>query len=295
MQRNILITGGTGLIGSYLTNKLNNGSFNIFILTRSKSNPAKNLYYWNIDNEEIDEAILNVAKFDAIVHLAGAGIAEKPWSNSRKQLILNSRLKTLKFLESKLNDRNIEVGHLIGAGGIDFYEAENTSELTSTFLRDVSLKWHEVVIRSTLGVHKSVLHIPIVLAKNGGFMAQIKKGLSFKAVPIFGKGRNAMNWVHISDLVKMIESIIVGKLPPKIYIAAAPKWYEQKKFMKQIKQKYKAWFLFSIPKFILKLIFGEMSNALLVSHKEYPSELIKEGFEFEFKNLKDALKNLKTV
>ena len=175
---NILITGGTGLVGKRLTDFLLKKKHNVRVLSRTPS--AKNEYKWDVVNDYIDEeALLNL---DYIIHLAGAGIADKRWTSERKKVIIDSRVATANLLYSKIKALNIPLKGFISASGSNFYGAKTTNTIyTETdnagtdFLGDVCLQWENAAQQfDTLKIPVTLLRTGIVLSKKGGALQKMK-------------------------------------------------------------------------------------------------------------------------
>ena len=299
MKKKILITGGTGLLGSALAEFLYNHEYEVFILSRSKKKDAAYKYFtWDIDKEYIQEGALDV---DAIIHLAGAGIADRRWSTSRKKLILDSRIKSTQLIAKKLKELNRKVPHYIGASAIGIYgdrdehnyqEEEESNDL-SDFLVEVTRKWESA--HSNLQNHASsfsILRIGIVFSTQGGALKSMLIPFNFKVGNYFGNGKQVMSWVHIDDICSMIKYILENKLEGT-YNAVSPLPANGKEIISEIANiKKGTLFQFGVPEFILKIIFGEMASTILSSTSVSAEKIIAAGFTFKYEKVKEALRDL---
>ena len=149
----VLITGGTGLIGSHLSKKLKENGFNITLLSRKReSDGAISVYTWDPDKDFIDPKAISGA--DYIIHLAGAGIGDKRWTKKRRNLIIDSRIKTGELIFNKVQESGKKLKAFISASGIGYYGTISSDKIfnetdphSSDFLGEVCRKWEEMADR----------------------------------------------------------------------------------------------------------------------------------------------------
>ncbi|WP_158838098.1 TIGR01777 family oxidoreductase [Polaribacter sp. L3A8] len=288
----ILITGGTGLVGTKLTEMLIAKKHEVVILSRNPKN--KNEYKWDVSSNYIDEKAL--IDTDYIIHLAGAGIADKRWTETRKQILIDSRVKTANLLFDKVTALNIPLKGFISASGVGYYGAitkeiifEETDNAGTDFLGDVCQKWENAAHQfSTKDIPVTILRTGVVLAKKGGALEKMKTPI----ISPLGSGKQFLPWIHIEDLcliyIKAVEENFTG-----IFNTVAPEHHTSKTFSKALAKSIKRPYLvISVPAFILKLLFGEMANILLEGSKISAKKIEKNGYSFRFKTLKKALDNL---
>ena len=288
----ILITGGTGLVGKRLTDMLIDKNHEVVILSRNPRND--NEFKWDISSNYIDEkALINT---DYIIHLAGAGIADKRWTKKRKQVIIDSRVKTANLLFDKITALKINLKGFISASGIGYYGAitsetifEETAKVGTDFLGDVCNKWEQAAHQfSTKKIPVTILRTGIVLAKKGGALDKMKTPI----ITPLGSGKQYIPWIHIDDLCNLyiaaIEDNLIG-----IFNAVAPEHHTSKSFSKALAQSIKKPFLgIGVPGFILQIIFGEMSVILLKGSRISTKKTEKNIYSFRFSKLQKALSNL---
>lgn len=292
-MKKILITGGTGLVGQHLVEKLQNKNFEVAVLSR---NPKKtHEFRWNLADNFIDEkAFENVT---CIIHLAGAGIADKRWTKKRKQEIIESRVASTQLIFKKVTEYNVPLKSFISASGIGFYGAitsdtifKETDASANDFLGTVCKLWeHSIAECKTKECKSVILRTGIVLAKNGGALAKMKTPI----ISPIGSGNQYLPWIHIDDLCEMYCNAIEDENVQGIYNAVSPEHQTSKTFSKILAKTIKRIFLsIGVPAFLLKLIFGEMAVLLLKGSRVSSEKIEKTGFQFRFRSLKEALKNL---
>ena len=288
----ILITGGTGLVGKRLSKMLINENHDVLILSRNPKN--KNEYKWDVANNYIDENAL--LETDYIIHLAGAGIADKRWSEKRKQVIIDSRVKTANLLFEKIKEYKINLKGFISASGIGYYGAitsktifKETDPVGSDFLGEVCRKWENAAHQfANLNIPVTILRTGIVLAKKGGALNKMKTPI----ISPLGTGMQYLAWIHIDDLCEMFITSIDANLTG-VFNAVAPESHTSITFSKALAKSIKRPYLgIGIPSFMLRLLFGELSVILLEGSRISAKKIEKNGYSFRFKTLKKALNNL---
>jgi len=289
----ILITGGTGLVGTHLTKKLIEQNFEVAILTRNPK--QKNEFKWDISKGYIDEKAFE--NIDFIIHLAGAGIADERWSEKRKKIIITSRVASANLLFSKVKDLKIPLKKFISASATGFYGAITTDKIftekdiaANDFLGNVCVLWENAALQfEKQNIKTTILRTGIVLSKNGGALAKMKTPI---ITPI-GSGKQFIPWIHIDDLCEMYLKAIKDEKMIGIFNAVAPEHQTSKAFSKSLSKSIERFFLpIGVPAFLLKLLFGNMAVILLKGSRVSSEKIIKNGFTFQYPTLKKAFKNL---
>jgi len=311
----ILITGGTGIIGKALTKALLEKDYNIIILTRQDKqlvSTSKISYAnWNIENQTIDRDAIN--KADYIIHLAGAGIADKRWSKKRKQEIVDSRVKSGELLVRYLNENTNKVKAVISSSAIGYYgpdivnstlrkngrsilrKFEESDPPANDFLGQTCKEWEESLKPVTrLNKRLVQLRCGIVLSNNGGALKEFMKPLRYGIATILGSGKQVISWVHMDDLVRMYILAIENSAMTGAYNAVAPSPISNKELILQLATTKRRNFFIPIyvPAFVLKLILGEMSIEVLKSVSVSCDKIHFSGFTFLYPSLKSVLKEL---
>ncbi len=298
----ILITGATGLVGKALVKKCLEQSIAVNYLTTRTSKLEETAFYkgflWNPAKNEIDTNCFEGC--DAIINLAGASVSKR-WTPSYKQEILDSRLdvaQTLKIGLEKAGDHTIK--QLVSASAIGFYPDSETAFYTedylqagTSFLAKVTEKWEaEIDMLLPLGVQIAKVRIGIVLSKEGGALKKMVPPIKYFVGAPFGSGNQWQSWIHIDDLTDMF-LFLVKKESAGIFNGVAPNPVTNKKMVKAIGKQLKVpVFLPNIPRFVMKLILGEMHTLVFMSQRVSSKKIESSGFHFSYVNLDKALSNL---
>jgi uncharacterized protein (TIGR01777 family) len=292
----VIITGGTGLVGKQLTKLLISGNYEVNILCR---NPKKaNEYKWNIETGFIDEKVFEGAA--AIIHLAGAGVADKRWTNERKSEIINSRIDSARLLYQYLKKENHNIQHFISASAVGFYGDRGNEVLTEDssggtgFLADVCKLWEkEADTFADLNMAVSKVRIGIVLSKNGGALPKLDFPVKFGIGAYIGNGKQYVPWIHVDDLCNIFISILENKIKSGTYNGCAPDIKTNKEMSQTIAHVlHKPFIPAPAPAFILKTVLGEMATMLLMSNNCTSKKIQETGFKFQYPALVEALENI---
>lgn len=301
MAGKILITGGSGMIGSQITQKLLSQGYAINYLSR---NPEKMdrvaAFQWDPEAGQFDEQALR--DVDYIINLAGAGIADKRWTPERKKLILESRTKSTAFLRDQLRTSKIhKVKAFISASGMNYYGYDNGNSLQKEnsqpgddFLSTVVKAWEEEArMYEELGIRVVICRFGIVLSTKGGALPRIIQPIKFGAAAALGSGQQWMSWVHIDDLVGIVGFAVNEERISGVYNVVAPDPVTNKAFTEKAAEVMgRPFFLPNVPAFALRAALGEMSMLLLGSNRISSERLQEAGFNFEYETLDKALTDL---
>lgn len=301
----ICITGGTGLIGKRLTALLSAQGHEVMILSRSKKQGSAGIEYaqWNVNEGTIDAAAVRTC--DAIIHLAGAGVADKRWTTKRKQEIFESRTKSSQLLVKMLEENKGKITTIISASAIGWYGPDKpngkpfveTDNAYNDFLGETCLKWEQSIEPvEQLGIRLAKLRTGIVLSNDGGALKEFKKPLQFGLATILGTGKQMISWIHIDDLCRMYLHALENTAVSGIFNAVAPKPVSNKTLTVELakKMKGKAFITAPVPSFFLKIVLGEMSIEVLKSTNVSAEKIQKAGFQFLYPSLDAALNELIT-
>lgn len=299
----ILITGATGLIGSEITSLCHARGINVNYLTTSKGKIEKSEayrgYYWNPSTGEIDVKCLEGV--GAIINLAGASVFQ-PWTTTNKEKILKSRIDSLNLLFRTLKENKHEVGQLVSASAIGIYPSsrskmyeEEDNEVSNNFLGEVSQKWEAAADKFyEMDLRIAKVRIGIVLSADGGALPQMMKPVKLNLGTPLGSGKQWQSWIHINDLARIFLFIISNGLTG-VYNGVAPNPATNETLTKEVAfvLDKKLW-LPKVPGLALKLAMGEMSSVVLGSQLVSSGKIQKEGFEFNYINLRPAIQELLT-
>lgn len=299
MQR-VVITGGTGLIGKKLASTLTEKGYAVTILTRSKTSDTNSIKYsyWNPLQNNIDKDVLLNAHY--IIHLAGAGIADKRWTKTRKEEIKKSRTAPIALIHSILSKNKNQLIAFISASGVGFYGAttsdtifNETHQPATDFLGKTCVAWENAVDKmNNLPIRTVKLRTGMVLAKNGGAFPKIKTPFVYGVGAALGSGKQIMPWIHINDLIQLYFLAIEDDSINGAYNAVVENTTNQAFSEMLAKQLKKPLWLPNVPSFILKLIMGEMAVLLLEGSKIDNTKTKAIPYKFEFNSLEKALKTL---
>ena len=297
----VLITGATGLVGQELVNLLLQNGHNVHYLSTSKSKLVTNTnykgFYWNPKKAEIDTNALT--DVEVIIHLAGANVAKK-WTTAYKEEIIESRVLSTQLLYQTLQKNSHQVKQIISASAVGIYPDSLTDiyhetdlDIDVSFLGNVVKQWeNEVSQFEKLEIIVSKIRIGIVLAKNGGALQEMAKPIKYGVGAAFGSGEQYQSWIHVQDLVAIFQFVMENQLAG-VYNGVAPYPVTNSELTKAIaKTLGKPLFLPNIPKFVMKLILGEMHQILFSSQHVSCRKLLDENFQFKFASLDKALNDL---
>ncbi len=294
----ILVTGGSGLIGSYLCNLLKSKGHQVSILSRNKTSEPT-IFYWDINNNYIDSEAITSAEY--IIHLAGAGIADKRWTKARKKVLIDSRVKSTNLLFNKVKELNPNLKGFISASGIGYYGAITSQNIYSEtdkpgndFLSKICILWEKAILKfNSLNIRTVVLRTGVVFSKEGGALEKISKPIKLGFGAALGSGEQYIPWITTEDLCNMYLEAIDNKDIKGIYNAVSPEHITNKTLTLTIAKKFKKhlW-LPNVPSFILKIMLGELAIILLEGSRVSSKKIRSTGFKFKSPTLKDALNNL---
>ncbi len=296
-ERTVLITGGSGMLGSRLRELLEEAGYHPVILSRGPSKPPYS-YHWNTAEGVIEHAALERSAH--IVHLAGAGIADERWTRDRKEEILNSRVNTANALFEYCRKWQIRPRSFISASAIGIYgdtgEALITEEQATGrgFLSEVCQKWESAADQfGKLGTRVAKLRIGLVLAREAGMLPKTLLPLKMGLAPYFGNGRQFYSWVHIDDVCRAFIHLIQNEELNGAFNMAGHAAVRNREYMQALKKvSGKRALSFGLSPFILRLLLGEMSEMLLTSNRVSSEKIRKSGFDFHFEPLTPALEDL---
>jgi uncharacterized protein (TIGR01777 family) len=300
MRKNVLITGGTGLVGTRLTELLLQQNYQVSIVSRKKESiPQVTVYQWNVREQFIEPGAIENA--DYIVHLAGAGVADERWTESRKKEILDSRTESARLLHTTLQKSGHRPKAFVSASGVGIYGNDRGNELLtetsshgSDFLAEVSKAWERSVQpMSELGIRTVMLRIGIVLSEKGGALAKIVAPIRLGAGAGLGSGRQWMSWIHIDDLCRMIIYALENDALNGPYNAVGPHPDTNAELTRTAAQAlHRPLLLPNVPAFALRLAFGELAATVLGSLKVSNQKITETGFTYQYPDLPKALTDL---
>lgn len=294
---NILITGATGLIGRALI-ALWQGQHQLHILTRSSARAKSILaidahYYQSLDAIDLNQ-------IEAVINLAGEPIADKRWSDSQKTKICQSRWLLTEALATKIQQCSTPPHVLISGSAIGFYGRQGSTVVTEEynsfypeFSHDICARWENLAQRAA-AEHTRVclLRTGIVLSSRGGALGRMLPLFKLGLGGPIGNGQQFMSWIHLEDMVRLIDFLLQHNNLSGVFNATAPRPVQNKQFSQQLAERFGKKAPFTVPAFLLRLVFGEMADILLFGQNVQPKRALDSGFQFNYPQLKDALNAL---
>lgn len=298
-MQHVLIAGGTGLIGSRLSDLLAEKGYSVSHLSRNP-NPASKCktFLWNPAQHKMDAEAIN--DIDCIVNLSGEGIAEKKWTKDQKEKIISSRVNASVTLAEALKNNQHRIKTVVCASAAGLYK-KNTLQLMTEeslpgndFLSATVQKWEAENKRlEASGARTVILRTGIVLSSKGGALREMIKPLRLGIAAYFGNGRQLYSWIHIDDLCHMYIAAMEDNKMTGVYNAVAPFAKSNKEIVSTLAAAIRSFYLLlPVPAFLLKIILGERACLVLDGIGVSPKKIMTEGFKFQFQDLKAALKDI---
>jgi uncharacterized protein (TIGR01777 family) len=299
MHNHILLTGGSGLIGKSLTKLLLAKGYVVSHLSRSPGkNPRVKTYLWDVHTGQIDAACID--GIDTIIHLAGAGVAEKRWTNKRKKELVESRTKSIRLIYELLKSKQHKVTSVISASATGYYGDRGDMLLTEDskpaddFLAECCIAWEKAVDEGEeLGLRIVKFRTGVVLNKKGGALPQMATPVKWYVGSPLGDGKQWIPWIHWHDVEKLyLYAIMNNKLSGTFNMVAPVPVTNEEMTRAVAKQLHKPLWAPKVPEFVLDVLLGEMSSIVLGSTKVSPQKIEETGFKFGYPELEGALKEI---
>ena len=294
-----LITGGTGLIGTRLSQLLIDNGHSVNILTRkikNQDNSSLKYFVWNTSKKTVDNKCIDGV--DVIINLAGSSVFSL-WTKSNKKMILKSRLDSLSIIYKLMKKKKNKVKRIVSASAIGIYPNhkskvyyENSNEISDTFLGNVVYQWEKKAkIFSEINIDLSIIRIGLVLSENGGMLEKLLKLNSLGISSIINDGNQCQSWIHIDDLVNIFLFTSLNNINGLVN-GVAPKPVSFRELQNNISSNYKKPFLsLNFPKCLLKiplsfLGLSDFYNDIIGSNKRVSSKKIQDlGYKFIYPSL----------
>jgi uncharacterized protein (TIGR01777 family) len=299
MNKNILITGGSGLLGKQLTEELLSKGHTVSHLSRGKGkNPKVKTFLWDVDKGQIDEHCIDGV--DTIIHLAGAGIADKRWTEERKREIVESRTKSIGLVYGLMKAKANRVHTVISASGVGYYSDRGDvllteeSEPAHDFIGACCIDWEKAVDEGKeLGLRIVKFRTGVVLTTDGGALPQLAMPIKFGIGSPLGTGKQWIPWIHHLDVLDMYMLALGDEKLTGVYIMAAPNPVTNADLTKAVARQLKRplWAP-KVPAFLIKLLFGEMATIVLGSTRTSAQKIMDAGFKFKYPDVASALQEI---
>ncbi len=303
-MKNILVTGGTGFIGSYLIEEVTRkdpGIKKIYVFTRKisglKKKFAKNKKVVGFsDFKNLDKNI----KFEYIINLAGEPIADKKWTEKQKEKLKKSRVETTKQLVNYIGRLDAKPKVMISASAVGYYGSwgdeilDEDSKPKREFTNSLCEAWEDQAGRvEKYGVRLCVVRLGVVLGKNGGALKKMLTPFKFGLGGKIASGKQVMSWIHVRDVIRGLMFLVHGENLSGAFNFCAPNAVTNEKFSKTLAKSLSRPALFDMKLGLVKFLFGEMGETLLAKGQNvYPQRLVDAGFNFKYKRVESALRNV---
>lgn len=295
----VTIAGGSGLIGMALSELLVKDGHTVNILTRKeRKSENSNIKYsvWDLESKKIDENVIR--ETDILINLAGANLAKGKWTDERKKIIIESRVKSNEFLSYCVNELPNNVKKYISSSAVGYYGhrpgeiLHETSGPGEGFLSEVCIKWESSVEIKKSETTVYFVRTGVVLSNNDGAFPKLKMGLPF-GVPYFGSGEQMMSWIHIDDICEIYKYLIENNCEKGAYNAASPAPVSSKEMAKSISKIGPGLGIsLPVPELALRVAMGEMAQTVLESTEVSADKIQATSFKFIYPKLEEALKEL---
>ncbi len=299
-MKTILIAGGTGLIGNRLSYLLTQKGYQVIHLSRTENLDATYpAYHWDLEKGTMDETAL--LKADYVINLAGAGIADKRWTISRKKLIIDSRAKGNELFQNYFQTVKKPKAY-VSSAAIGIYGDRGQEELDELsapgkdgFLMESCVLWEQSIkaLEDATHVRTVIIRVGIVLSSQGGALEKMILPFKVRTGSYFGDGSAIYSWIHIDDICGIFIKAVEDDSMKGIYNAVSPNPLSNKELTYAISEAMGTPNLIvPAPTFALRLAMGEMADVVLTSAKVSSNKIEKAGYEFKFT---DAVKAVKDV
>ena len=296
-RKSILVAGSSGMIGTQLVAFLDTGGHEVWRLVRRQPKQGANEIRWDPSNGEIEASELE--GFDVVIHLGGEGIGDKRWNKKRKKAIRDSRVNSTTLLSNTIASLEKKPEVFVLASAIGWYGNRGDEELTEKsasgkgFLPDVCNEWEAAAEAiEDAGIRTAYLRSGIVLAATGGALGKMLLPFKLGAGGPMGGGKQWMSWISLDDQIYAIHHLVLNEESSGAYNITAPNPERQKNFAKTLGKVLRRPAFAPLPKFVIKIIFGEMGEKLtLDSQRVLPTRLQKEGYAFVHEDLESALRD----
>lgn len=291
----VLVTGGTGFIGSLLQQVLSDAGHQLMVLTRQTSPPAGPATYLH----SLDE-LADTAEIDAIINLAGASLADKRWSTSYKKTIVDSRLNTTADVVALCHRLNTRPSVLLSGSAIGYYGAHGDEKLDERcgagdgFAAQLCSDWEsEASAVAALGIRLCLLRLGVVLDRDGGAFVEMARPFRLGVANWIGSGEQYLSWVHRRDVVGAIVFLLEQSQLHGVFNVTAPQPVTSKGFCSVLKAHMRTWITVPMPAGVMRVLVGEMADELLITgQRVLPANLLNAGYTFQYPELEEALSTL---
>ena len=289
----ILMTGGTGLIGSALCQHLRRQSHCVTVLTRRPREGAEGLQYICSLGDCTDPV-------DMVVNLAGANLAQRRWSVAYKAEIRRSRVELTHSLVAWMRRNEQPPRRLITASAIGYYGTSERASFDESapvgqgFAATLCQDWESAASTARdAGIEVVALRLGVVMAARGSALQKMTQSFKFGVESWLGNGEQWLSWIHLVDAVRVIDFVMTEEAPEAVYNAVAPVPLRHREFAREMGKSSKSLLRLPVPGFVAEVLAGEMAHELLLSgQRVLPESLDRSAFQFHYPTMAKALENL---
>jgi len=298
-NKHILVTGGTGSVGKPLTEALLQKGWQVSHLSRKPSNdPGVKTFTWDVPAGKIDEQCIEGV--DTVIHLAGAGIVDKRWTDERKKELIDSRTKSIQLIYDLIKRKPNKINTIISAAAIGYYGDRGDELMTEEslpgegFMPECCVAWEKAVDEgAALDLRILKYRTGVVLDKNGGALPQMAMPVKLFAGTPLGSGKQWIPWIHWKDAVDMYLFGIENDQLEGVFNMVAPNPVTNQQLMKAIaKELHRPLWPVKVPSLVYKLLMGEMSIVVLGSARVSPQKIEDAGFKFKHREITGCLNEI---
>jgi uncharacterized protein (TIGR01777 family) len=296
-ETSVLISGGGGLIGRYLTSALISKGYRVSHLSRKEGKKGQvTVFRWDPEQNILSPGALEGVDF--LIHLAGANLGEKRWSERRKEEIVSSRVDSARLLNRVMTQNGFRLKAFISASAIGYYGSVTSDKIfkeddlpARDFLGTTCRNWEEAAdLFEEAGTRVVKIRTSVVLEKSDSALSKLMKPARFGFLVNTGSGNQYMPWIHIHDLTEIYLKAMTDSAMTGPYNAVAPQHVTGREFTKTLAMVMnRQVFPIPVPEIILRAALGEMSDVILKGSRASCDKIINAGYTFRFSNLKDAL------
>ena len=289
----VLMTGGTGLIGAATVTALKEQNATVTVLTRRPPADAPCVEY-------ITSLSQCEGPVDAVINLAGAGLADRRWTRAYKREILESRVGLTRRLVDWMRAQSKPPERLISASAIGYYGASEDAIFSEEapsgagFSAELCRQWEEeAVCAQELGTAVTRLRLGVVFSSRGGALGKMTQANQLGVESWLGTGGQWLSWVHVTDVVRAIQFVLERDMPASVYNLVAPEAASHRTFAREVARHKGSLLRLGVPAFAVRWLAGEMADELLLQgQRVVPTRLLDDGFEFQYPTLNEALQAL---
>jgi uncharacterized protein (TIGR01777 family) len=295
MGQNILISGGTGLVGRHLRDLLEEKGNVVRLLSRREKQDDR-YYFWDLKKGILDERAIEFA--DVIIHLTGENVSSKRWTEEQKRKIFDSRIKSTELLFEKVKGAKKKPSLFLSASAVGYYgiaksdkEAREDDQSGDDFLAETVAAWEKSVLKfEELDVKTIRMRFGVVISKDSAFLSKISLPVKLGLGAAVGSGDQFVPWIAIDDLVRIVNMLLSDEKANGVYNVVAPENITNREMMKELAHAMnKPFFLPNIPAFVIRLLYGEMGDIILYGKKVSASRIQSLGYQFHYKHFKDLI------